>query len=361
MKNGILFDLKTPGNRIIVDQDKEAEDLGDWQKKNINIIERIICSQEDLIEPKLKEAIQKVKQTDSILVIPSFSIIPKTIENLALLQKNEIDFHFADFEELSSLSLPIIIKFLRYWGQEKSEKIKDALSRKKAAGAKLGNPKIDSPYVIEKAKKKRTFLAKIDTRNILAMERINLLKTQFNNNRIANILNEEGFKTRRGKNFHAKTVERLIKMTNEIKKEYKRNKAFESNKELDKLSVNLRGQDGIKDNKKRGITRAKKGLPIEKFPDLKNFEKVIEINFKERSNPINLDLTLADNKAHPVFTQNYELKPKDNNISIDIDKNNISPGLYYLRIVADNFKIFFKPIKIKADSFNNLISSDKPG
>lgn len=367
MKNGILFDFKSLDQTDDVEHDKEVEEIKNWEKKAIKIIEKISCQQEDLIEPKFQEAVQKAKQTGAILVIPSFSIIPKTIENLTILQKSEIDFYFADFEELSASSLPIITKFLSSWGQEKSEKIKAALSKKKAAGIELGNPKIDSPRIIEQAKKKRTFLAKVNPSNIRAMEKINILKEEkLNNNKIANILNQEGFKTRRGKQFHAKTVERLIEMTNEIKSRYQDDtlseNAFESNPELDKYANILRAHSNTEDFKIQDVKGTKKELPVEKFLDLTNFEKVIEINFKDdRSNPITLKVALANNKKESVFKKNYELQPNENNISIDIDKNNILPGLYYLRIISNEFRVFLKPIKIKAASFSNIIRTSKSG
>lgn len=339
MESAILFHLP----RSKEDKNPKSEEwVGNFcllDGSTFTIIGRVECEQRHLIEPKFKEAITKAKSKNATLIIPKLSNIPNTIENFTYLQNSKVKFKFPDFPPLTTSSLPILTSYLNYLGQDKSQKIKAALHKRKAKGAKLGNPNIANKVIQSKASEKRTFLAYTDERNSLARKRIKKLKQEgYNNNQIAKILNQEGLKPRRGKQFYAKTIERLVLNIKELEAKFM--SSFELNKEVDKLSHKLRNE-----NRK---SRHKDDLPIIKIPNQKNFEKVIEIDFKYRKDPIQLIITLANNQSYPAYKKNHTLHPWENRISIDIDQHSIPPGLYYLRIQSKEYKTLLHPILIKA-------------
>ena len=93
-----------------------------------------------------------------------------------------------------------------------SKRTKDALAAKKARGAQLGSPQNFTTTVIAQGQAAMQRNAREHQANRQAAQLTELLRAKGQTLwQIAAKLNEAGYRTRRGKEFHATTVQRLLK------------------------------------------------------------------------------------------------------------------------------------------------------
>ncbi len=160
----------------------------------------------------LQKAVDYAKSKRHKLLISNFSSFSSDLIGLRYLHDKGIDFEFFDFEAAQPENMDSIIATLQYLSTAKGAKIKRGLELRKAQGYTLGNPNNFTSEVRLKAIASRTDNALADEHNQKATSKIlELKKKGFSYGKIANRLNELGYRTRYGKRFFAISVSRLYK------------------------------------------------------------------------------------------------------------------------------------------------------
>jgi DNA invertase Pin-like site-specific DNA recombinase len=166
--------------------------------------------------PVLKQAIELCKENDATLIIAKLDRLARNVAFVSALMNSGIKFKAVDMPKADELSIHIMSAIAENEAKVISKRIKDALAIKKEQlakeGKKLGNPnnltdehrRKGTEILIEKRKtnpnNKRAlaFLKQMDTSNKTYEE-------------IAKILNDNDFRTSRGKKFQGTQVWRLLK------------------------------------------------------------------------------------------------------------------------------------------------------
>lgn len=163
---------------------------------------------------KLHTAIAECKRTNSTLLIARLDRLSRSVEFIFSLKNSGINFTCVDLPELNTMTLGIFSTFAQSERERISERITVALAEKKKKGAKLGKPEnlannFDKAYSNSLATRQSNALNNENNRKagLLVVSLRNSGKTW---NEITIILNENGFKTRRGCMFGMTQVVRLF-------------------------------------------------------------------------------------------------------------------------------------------------------
>lgn len=165
--------------------------------------------------PELLKAIEKSKETNSILVIAKLDRLSRNLNFITLLQSEKVKFVCCDLPDANELTIHIFGALAQWERKRISERTKDALNQLKKRGVKLGTSENFSNETRKKGSLKMSEKAALNSNNIKASKLISLLTENGKSLReIAIELNESGFKTSRGYVFGPEQVRRLLKVKN---------------------------------------------------------------------------------------------------------------------------------------------------
>lgn len=162
---------------------------------------------------ELKKAIAKAKKENAFLIVAKLDRLSRDVEHIFKIKKQLGDlFKSCDLPNTDSLTLSIFAGLAQREREIIGIRTKVALAQKKKQGVKLG--KIENLTSKGRAKGVKAIKRKAlnNENNKRSMELISLYKSQgLTLEKIANKLNDNGFKTSTGKQFHKTTVSRLHK------------------------------------------------------------------------------------------------------------------------------------------------------
>lgn len=160
--------------------------------------------------PELKRAIELAKKEQAKLVIAKLDRLSRNASFIFMLRDTNVNFVCADMPEANSLTIGIMAVLAQDERERISQRTKAALEAKKAKGINLGTPENLTIDARQKGLLARIKNAKKNKQNIQATELIiSYKKDGYSYADMATKLNNNGFKTRYGKEFKSMTVKRL--------------------------------------------------------------------------------------------------------------------------------------------------------
>ena len=194
-KNIVLSYIKNNGNKII------AEFTEIESGKNNN-------------RPELKKAINLCKEKNACLVIAKLDRLSRNVHFISALMESKVNFICCDMPDASPLTIHIF-SALAQWERERiSERTKQALQAKKVKNPDWipGTPKNLTIEARNKAHNQISLLARTDMSVRHCYHYIAPLREKkYSYEKIASMLNAEGYKTRTGKKFFAWQVWNICK------------------------------------------------------------------------------------------------------------------------------------------------------
>ncbi len=162
--------------------------------------------------PQLLLAIEQARKIKGTLVIAKLDRLSRNASFIFTLKDSGVDFVCADMPDANTLTIGIFAVLAQHERELISSRTKAALQAKIAQGAKLGNPQnltyADRVAGAQVLKEK----ALTNQNNKRAAAMIKLYRKQgLSWLGIAGKLNEDGFRTSRGREFQAVQVQRIIK------------------------------------------------------------------------------------------------------------------------------------------------------
>jgi DNA invertase Pin-like site-specific DNA recombinase len=160
--------------------------------------------------PKLNEAINYCKENNCTLAIAKLDRLSRSVSFIFALKEAGIEFQACDLPVCNTVTLGIFASLAQYERELISQRTRDALQAKKKQGFKLGTPRnLDEKA---RAKGRETYKKQAIANHQKAFAFANRLKKAgVNIKEIASALNEQGFKTSRGKLFKYHNVVYLLR------------------------------------------------------------------------------------------------------------------------------------------------------
>ncbi len=159
---------------------------------------------------ELINALQYAKDNKATLVIAKLDRLSRNTAFILTLRDSKVDFVCCDMPDANTLTIGIIAIIAQNERETISQRTKDALKQKKQQGFVLGTPANLTKDAIFKSVLVRKELAANNDNNKKATAFILSLKTQKKSlSEIATILNCNGFRTSKNKEFQKTTVLRL--------------------------------------------------------------------------------------------------------------------------------------------------------
>jgi len=162
--------------------------------------------------PELAQAIDRARREGATLIIAKLDRLARSVAFIFALRDSGVKFVACDMPEANTLTIGLLAAMAQHERELISERTRAALAAKKARGFKLGSPQNLTKEATIKAAEARRRRATEHPANRNATELAMLYRERGLSYRsIADKLNANGHCSRRGKKFHACTVERLIK------------------------------------------------------------------------------------------------------------------------------------------------------
>jgi len=164
--------------------------------------------------PQLLAAIAEARRVGSTLLIAKLDRLSRNAGFIFALRDSGVDFVCCDMPDANTLTVGLFAVIAQHERETISKRTKDALTAKKARGAQLGSPQNFTTTVIAQGQAAMQRNAREHQANRQAAQLAELLRAKGQTLwQIAANLNEAGYRTRRGKEFHATTVQRLLPAT----------------------------------------------------------------------------------------------------------------------------------------------------
>ena len=161
--------------------------------------------------PQLLAAMTEARRVGSPLLIAKLDRLSRNASFILALRDSGVDFACCDMPDANTLTVGIFAVLAQHERETISKRTKEALAAKKARGATLGNPQNMTPAIYEQGQAVMQRNSREHPANQQAALLADLLRAQGQTLwEIANKLNAVGYRTRRGKAFHATTVQRLL-------------------------------------------------------------------------------------------------------------------------------------------------------
>jgi DNA invertase Pin-like site-specific DNA recombinase len=161
--------------------------------------------------PQLLAAMAEARRVGSTLLIAKLDRLSRNASFILALRDSGVDFMCCDMPDANTLTVGLFAVLAQHERETISKRTKDALAAKKARGAKLGNPQNMTPAIYQLGQAAMQRNAREHPANQQAALLADLLRAQGQTLwQIAERLNAVGYRTRRGKTFHATTVQRLL-------------------------------------------------------------------------------------------------------------------------------------------------------
>ena len=165
--------------------------------------------------PKLKEALHLAKVTGSTLVIAKLDRLSRNAAFLLTLRDSGVKFIAADLPDANDLTVGVMALVAQQEREATSRRTKDALAAAKARGVQLGNP--NGAAALRRADrgneagiaaiKSKADRHAMDLKSVIEAIQAEGLTSLGD---IAKALNNRGFLTRRGGQWHKTTVKNLM-------------------------------------------------------------------------------------------------------------------------------------------------------
>ncbi|MDJ0367581.1 recombinase family protein [Hymenobacter sp. H14-R3] len=161
--------------------------------------------------PQLLAAMAEARQMGSTLLIAKLDRLSRNASFIMALRDSGVDFVCCDMPDANTLTVGLFAVLAQHERETISKRTKDALAAKKARGAQLGNPQNMTPAINRQGRAAMQQNARENQANRQAAQLAELLRGKGQTLwQIATKLNEAGYRTRRGQEFHATTVWRLL-------------------------------------------------------------------------------------------------------------------------------------------------------
>lgn len=161
--------------------------------------------------PQLLAAMAEARRVGSTLLIAKLDRLSRNASFILALRDSGVDFVCCDMPDANTLTVGLFAVLAQHERETISKRTKDALTAKKARGAKLGNPQNMTPAINRQGQDAMQRNAREHPANQQAALLADLLRAQGQTLwQIAERLNAVGYRTRRGQAFHATTVWRLL-------------------------------------------------------------------------------------------------------------------------------------------------------
>lgn len=161
--------------------------------------------------PQLLAAIDSARRKGATLLIAKLDRLSRNAAFVLTLRDSGVDFVCCDIPDANTLTVGMFAIIAQHERETGSKRTREALAAKKARGAQLGTPANLTAAAIERGRQVRQANAQENQQNRQAARLASLLHAQgFNNEQIAQELNESGYRTRRGKEFFRISVHRLL-------------------------------------------------------------------------------------------------------------------------------------------------------
>jgi len=289
----------------------------------------------------LQKAVDYAKNKRHKLLISNFSSFSSDLIGLRYLHEKGVDFEFYDFEDAQPENMDAIIATLQYLSTAKGAKIKRGLEIRKSQGFTLGNPNNFTSEVRLKAIASRTDNALADEHNQKATSKIlELKKKGFSYGKIANRLNELGFRTRYDKRFFAISVSRLYKRSLQLEADQVSDNEESADRFKPLLYLDRKINLQAEGDAKRGSGKGKK---------VKNktaYELGNKVTLKFFENPEKEATLFIENVADRKAGVKREFEIAANATKLAV-KSIEEVGLYYWRLVVDGEAIQFGKFTIE--------------
>ncbi|MFO7681702.1 MAG: recombinase family protein [Chloroflexota bacterium] len=159
--------------------------------------------------PKLQAAIAAAKAHDAVLLIAKLDRLARNVHFITGLQESGVKFVAVDMPEANELTVQIMAVMAQHEAKMISERTKAALGAAKARGVKLGSP----DNLTDQAQQTGQIANKEQARR--AYQKLSgyiqmMRDTGMSCLAIARKLNDEGNRTRTGKEFQAMTIKRIL-------------------------------------------------------------------------------------------------------------------------------------------------------
>jgi DNA invertase Pin-like site-specific DNA recombinase len=164
--------------------------------------------------PQLLAAIAEARRVGATLLIAKLDRLSRNAGFIFALRDSGVDFVCCDMPDANTLTVGLFAVIAQHERETISKRTKDALAAKKARGAQLGSPQNFTTTVIAQGQATMQRNAREHQANRQAAQLAELLRAKGQTLwQIAAKLNEVGYRTRRGKEFQATTVRRLLPAT----------------------------------------------------------------------------------------------------------------------------------------------------
>lgn len=161
--------------------------------------------------PQLQAAIDHAKRVNATLVIAKLDRLSRNVAFIFALRDSGVDFACADMPDANTLTIGIFAALAQHERELISQRTKDALAAKKARGHTLGTLANLTEAGRRLGSERTSENARANEANRRAKAMIQHLRSQNLTMRaIATYLNDNGFRTVRGKTFYPATVRHLI-------------------------------------------------------------------------------------------------------------------------------------------------------
>ena len=168
--------------------------------------------------PELQAALRQCRLTGATLLIAKLDRLSRNRSFLMSVQDSSVRFVAVDMPEANHFTVGLMACLADYESELISERTKAALQAAKARGVKLGNPRLAEVRHSDTTAASEASIAKAKERNAEILEIINEMVGEMSSAQreglslrtLASLLNDAGYKTSRGKEWHPTSVSRVL-------------------------------------------------------------------------------------------------------------------------------------------------------
>jgi DNA invertase Pin-like site-specific DNA recombinase len=174
----------------------------------------IQSGKKDENRPELQAALRQCRLSGATLLIAKIDRLSRNPAFLINLQDSSTNFVCVDMPEANNFTVGILACMAGYYRQQISDNTKAALKAAKAKGVKLGNPRLDEFRNTDTTNARAAKISNAKQRNADILSIINEMRDSAGNalslRDLTKMLNEAGYKTSRGKEWHPTSVSRVL-------------------------------------------------------------------------------------------------------------------------------------------------------
>jgi DNA invertase Pin-like site-specific DNA recombinase len=169
--------------------------------------------------PQLQNALAHARRSKALIVVAKLDRLSRNVAFLSALMESQVDFVCCDNPHANKLTIHLLSCIAEFEAGLISQRTKDALAALKARGVKLGSRRPGAPQLSYQSMKRGAVAAGRKQREAARAAYVDLRpqmvswRESSTLQEIANRLNAEGHRTRRGKMFSAAQVKRILEIS----------------------------------------------------------------------------------------------------------------------------------------------------